>query len=40
MRNVSSGTIYYYAEDLLGSSRTIVRKMQSVKRNSDSQRLI
>ncbi|HKW90243.1 MAG TPA: hypothetical protein VJN21_15955 [Candidatus Acidoferrales bacterium] len=21
-RNVSSGTIYYYAEDLLGSSRT------------------
>jgi hypothetical protein len=22
MRNVSSGTIYYYAEDMLGSSRT------------------
>jgi RHS repeat-associated protein len=25
MRNVSSGTIYYYAEDLLGSSRTMVQ---------------
>jgi RHS repeat-associated protein len=25
MRNVSSGTIYYYAEDMLGSSRTMVQ---------------
>jgi RHS repeat-associated protein len=25
MRNVSTGTIYYYAEDMLGSSRTIVQ---------------
>jgi len=25
MRNVSTGTIYYYAEDFLGSSRTIVQ---------------
>jgi len=25
MRNVSTGTIYYYAEDMLGSSRTMVQ---------------
>jgi RHS repeat-associated protein len=29
MRNVSSGTIYYYAEDMLGSSRTIVQAGQT-----------
>jgi RHS repeat-associated protein len=29
MRNVSSGTIYYYAEDVLGSSRTIVQAGQT-----------
>ncbi len=29
MRNVSSGTIYYYAEDMLGSSRTLVQAGQT-----------
>ena len=29
MRNVSSGTIYYYAEDFLGSSRTLVQAGQT-----------
>jgi RHS repeat-associated protein len=29
MRSVSSGTIYYYAEDMLGSSRTIVQSGQT-----------
>jgi RHS repeat-associated protein len=29
MRNVSSGTIYYYAEDFLGSSRTMVQAGQT-----------
>jgi len=29
MRNVSTGTIYYYAEDMLGSSRTIVQAGQT-----------
>ncbi len=29
MRNVSSGTIYYYAEDVLGSSRTLVQAGQT-----------
>jgi len=29
MRNVSTGTIYYYAEDMLGSSRTIVQDGQT-----------
>src|SRR5271154_2291452 len=29
MRNVSTGTIYYYAEDMLGSSRTMVQAGQT-----------
>ncbi|HEV2223872.1 MAG TPA: RHS repeat-associated core domain-containing protein [Candidatus Acidoferrales bacterium] len=29
MRNVSSGTIYYYEEDMLGSSRTLVQAGQT-----------
>ncbi len=29
MRNVSSGTIYYYEEDMLGSSRTMVQAGQT-----------
>jgi len=29
MRNVSTGTIYYYTEDMLGSSRTIVQDGQT-----------
>ena len=29
MRNVSTGTIYYYAEDMLGSSRTLVQAGQT-----------
>ncbi len=32
MRTVSSGTIYYYAEDMLGRSRTIVRPGETWER--------